>query len=100
MESTLNENEFWLALYKLVNDECAKYGDSTVPLADQMIEMMEIVAQRVEPTAEFYRVRGVAKPEPVEPHPALNMFIIGALLGNLLGWKSGVNFFQLIKEKH
>ena len=45
----MNENEFWLALWQLTNDECVRHGDSSIPLAEQFMAAIESIAQRIEP---------------------------------------------------
>ena len=98
-ESDLNENPFWLALWKLTNEEFARHDDSSIPLADQMIAALENISQRIEPDADWYRVKG-ENPQPVPANPTLNFLLFGCMLGNFLAWSSGMNFFHFVKPKN
>jgi hypothetical protein len=99
-ESDLNKNPFWLALWKLANEEFLRHGDSSIPIGDQIIAAFENLAQRIEPTADWYQVKGVETPAPLPADPPLNCFVFGCMLGNFLAWSRGVTFFHPLKLKN
>lgn len=96
----LNENEFWLALWNLTNDECSRHDDSTIPHAEQFMAAIESIAQKIESTNDGWYVVRSENPVPKPAEPTINFLLFGCLLGNYLAWRSGVNFFHMVKEKH
>jgi hypothetical protein len=92
----LNENPFWIGLYTLIREEMSKHKDSSVPLTEQSMAVLEAVAQKVFQSGDFYLVRGFENPDPLPADGPLNFFIVGAWLGNYLAWRSGVKFMDRV----